>query len=83
MLQSSNTEKEKVLVHCLECAHGVFMQWFDNPVVAYCRETEERQVAMSPRLCPNYRRSLAAEPEIHHFDCYAEGQLESVINPNS
>lgn len=79
MAQSSNAEKG--FVHCLECTHGVFMQWFDNPVVAYCRETNERQVAAASRICPNFRRSHVAAPDIHHFDCYAKGQLESVINP--
>jgi len=68
MATKSNNEKK--FVQCITCKHGEFMQWFQNPVIAYCHLREEKMVATSRRLCPLYSPSGQQEPEIKHFDHY-------------
>ena len=55
------------------------MQWFQNPVVAYCRERCERVVAEAPRYCPTFAPSGIQNPEIHHFDHYELNQIDDII----
>ena len=45
------------------------MQWFENPVIAICDVTKQRQVAQAKRLCQSYAES-GVEPDIQHFDSY-------------
>ena len=69
-------KSEKEFICCLECKHGIYMQWFENPIVAYCRELHERVVAQAPRNCALFKPSLIENPEIHHFDRYEKRQVE-------
>ncbi len=73
MATARNNDKD--FVCCMSCSNGIFMQWFDNPVIAYCRVRKERMVAESRRICQTYTPSSEENPEIRHFDCYAEDQL--------
>lgn len=77
MAKTVNTNRE--FVSCLDCANGVFMQWFNNPIIAYCKKREERMVAESLRICPLFKQSLVLEREITHFDDYIEGQVLPII----
>ena len=75
MAKSSET-----YVRCQDCSNAIFMQWFDNPVVAYCFERRDRQVAQSERLCTFYKPSGNSHPEVAHFDCYENGQTDELIH---
>lgn len=79
-MAKSSSNSEKVFVRCLDCAHGRFMQWFDNPIVVYCREDCQRTVAETRRICHLFKPSGIKEPEITHFDRYEEGQCNFIIN---
>jgi len=47
------------------------MQWFENPIIAVCGETRERQVAQTNRLCKSFVRASDDEmPALQHFDSY-------------
>jgi hypothetical protein len=50
------------------------MQWFTNPVVAFCSEMGERQVAATQRKCKLFQPSGIKNPPIEHFDHYEPGQ---------
>ena len=67
-------------VCCLECRNGIFMQWFSNPIVAYCRELRERVVAQAPRNCSFFMPSGIENPEIRHFDSYQKRQVEDYLS---
>lgn len=56
-------------VQCINCRKADLMQWFNNPVVAHCNETDERQVAEANRICKEYQQSLEKK-EIRHFNSY-------------
>lgn len=58
------------LISCRNCAHASFMQWFNNPVIAYCDAREERMVADSVHLCNMYVYRNNADREITHYDHY-------------
>ncbi|MBQ6434268.1 MAG: hypothetical protein IJJ94_10060 [Bacteroidaceae bacterium] len=60
---------DNAFVKCIECKHATFMQWFENPVIAICDVTKQRQVAQAKRLCQSYAES-GVEPDIQHFDSY-------------
>lgn len=70
---------DKDFICCLECKHGIFMQWYQNPIVAYCREFHERMVAQAPRTCPLFKPSGIENLEIHHFDRYEKHQAEDFL----
>ena len=72
--------QEKTYVSCLHCAHAQFMQWFNNPIVAYCYEEHTRMVAETQRICSLFKPSGNPNPEITHFDHSEENQLEGIIN---
>ena len=81
MAKNNNNNIEQAPITCLACKNGVFMQWFKNPVVAYCRDREERVVAEAPRYCRAFEPSGNPNPEIHHFDRYELHQIDDLI-PN-
>lgn len=66
-------------INCLECKNGIFMQWFENPIIAYCCDRRERMVAQAPRTCPFFKPSGITDPEIHHFDTYENHQIDALI----
>ncbi|MBP3830156.1 MAG: hypothetical protein IJK15_06055 [Bacteroidaceae bacterium] len=51
------------------------MQWFENPVIAYCSQTDQRQVAASRRICKMFAESGIENPEIKHFDHYEKSKF--------
>ena len=58
-------------VKCMYCKNaGAFYQWQQNPVIAECVITKERQVALTRRLCKLYVPSSAEEREVQHFESY-------------
>ncbi|MBO4906485.1 MAG: hypothetical protein J5486_05565 [Bacteroidaceae bacterium] len=59
-------------VRCIDCIHGSFMQWFENPIIAQCDVFKERMVAQSRRLCKDYVPSGKSNPEVTHFDHYED-----------
>ena len=65
----AEAKKERDLVCCLDCANATFMQWMQNPIVAHCTSSDERQVAESRRLCKNFK-ARNTEPQITHYDHY-------------
>ena len=68
----SNKENVREYVQCIHCKKAkALMQWFKNPIIAVCSETEERQVAETNRLCKLYVRAREEEqPALQHFDSY-------------
>lgn len=79
MAVTRNNDKD--FVCCMSCSRGIFMQWYENPIIAYCRVKKERMVAESRRICQSFSPTVDANPEIHHFDTYEEGQLSFLIKP--
>lgn len=77
MAKTNSTDKN--FVCCMKCSHGIFMQWFSNPIVAFCTCKHERMVAESMRICPNFKPSPNPAPEIVHFNSYEEDQILPVI----
>ncbi len=74
MAISRNTEKE--FVSCVSCARAILMQWFQNPIVAFCKEKQERVVAQSRRVCSDFEPNPDPSPEVRHFDCYDDHQVD-------
>ena len=58
------------LIRCRNCSHATFMQWFKNPVIAYCDIREERMVADSPHLCNLFVYRDNSDRKITHYDHY-------------
>jgi len=64
-------------VKCMYCKNaGAFYQWQQNPVIAECMITKERQVALTRRLCKLYVPSDSEDREIQHFESYDEQPKE-------
>lgn len=64
--------KKHVLVRCMDCAKGTFMQWFNNPIICECNigeSNKERYVAMVKKECELFKQR-EEEPIIKHFDHY-------------
>lgn len=69
----NNKRGAEKFVQCLTCKNATaYYQWFENPVIAQCGATDERQVAQTKRICKSYIERFG-EPEIQHFDHY-EGE---------
>lgn len=68
----ADSKKDKDFTRCINCANATFMQWMKNPVIAYCRITDERQVAEAKRLCKEFKLSNK-EPQVTHYKSYQEG----------
>lgn len=66
-------KKEKKLVTCSDCAHSTLMQWFSNPVIAYCNTRNEKEVAQARRLCQSYEQTKRPKT-IKHYDSYAKDE---------
>jgi hypothetical protein len=62
--------KDNEFVQCIRCRNGKFMQWLENPIIAYCEHFNERQVAEARRICRSFTESGIENPEIEHFDHY-------------
>ena len=60
----------------MNCKNATFMQWYENPVVAYCSVVRERLVANSKRVCKMFVASGVANPEIEHHDDYRDEQAK-------
>ena len=60
---------EKGMVKCINCKHGAFMQWFNNPIICNCHIFDEKFVAESRRICTEYIKS-AGTHKIEHYDHY-------------
>ncbi len=61
------------MVRCIDCRHGSYMQWFQNPVICYCKLFEEKTVAESKRICDNFQRRpkpIDREKDVEHHDHY-------------
>ena len=74
-LPMNDKNKEQGFVQCIRCQHATFMQWFENPVIAYCSQTDQRQVAASRRICKMFAESGIENPEIKHFDHYEKSKF--------
>ncbi|MBP5769808.1 MAG: hypothetical protein J6W75_00395 [Bacteroidaceae bacterium] len=69
MAKNNNTERK--FVRCLDCRHGVFYQYFRNPIVNDCLISGERNVAESRRICSDFSpRTDGQPPQITHYDSY-------------
>jgi len=62
--------KDSNFVKCINCRHAKFMQWFENPIIAYCKLFHQRQVAEAKRNCRDFVPSNIKDPEITHYDSY-------------
>lgn len=62
-------EKKKDFTRCINCAYATYMQWMNNPVIAHCRITDERQVAEAKRICKEFVKR-DKEAKITHYDSY-------------
>lgn len=65
-------KENEEFIRCIDCIHGTFMQWFENPIIADCNALNERMVAQSRRLCKEFEPSGNSNPEITHYDHYEE-----------
>ncbi len=74
IVMAIKNSQEREFVKCLDCRHGSFMQWYENPIVAYCDVFKERSVASSRRLCKMFVPSHVAQPKITHYDSYDEAK---------
>ena len=61
---------ERESVYCLRCKNAIFMQWFQNPIIAQCNIHNERFVANAHRICGDFLPSNNPNPDIQHFDSY-------------
>ncbi len=68
--RTTNMAANDNMVTCLQCKHGRFMQWMKNPIICECRLKNERLVAASRRLCPQFEASGIDRPEVTHYDHY-------------
>ena len=57
------------MVRCIECKHGKYMQWFENPIICHCNILNEKFVAESKHLCVDFEKTNAKR-EVQHFDHY-------------
>ena len=58
---------KKVVVHkCYDCLKAKLMQWADDPIIAECSQTGEREVANYPNGCTLFKQNTK-EPEIEHY----------------
>lgn len=64
--------KQRELIRCVDCKYAQLMQWWDNPVIAQCTLRDEREVAMSRRLCASYEPSNKPK-NIQHLTSYGHG----------
>ena len=62
-------KKPKTPVQCRYCKHAALMQWWDNPIIAQCDVTGEREVAETKRLCETFEKRVKAEI-VEHFNQY-------------
>lgn len=63
--------KDNKKVRCIECKHGMLMQWMQNPIICECECLNERFVAESKKLCQLFEaRNTTAPPKITHYDHY-------------
>lgn len=65
-------DNKKESKRCINCIYATCMQWMQNPVIAHCRLTDERQVAEAKRSCKEFRQRESPAP-IQHFASYDEG----------
>ena len=65
-------------VQCLQCSHANFMQWFTNPIIAYCHTLKQKQVAESRRICKHFVPSGNPEPDIVHYDHYEKKESRGI-----
>ena len=54
------------------------MQWFTNPIIAYCHTLKQKQVAESRRICKHFVPSGNPEPEIVHYDHYEKKESRGI-----
>lgn len=67
---ANDKEKNKGLVCCINCKHGSYRQWYQNPIICLCAlKDDEKFVAATKRLCPLYEER-PSEPVVTHFDHY-------------
>lgn len=70
-MPQKNVDRE--FVHCVNCSHATFMQWFDNPIIAVCDIFHERMVGEANRICRHFNSSGITDVNqivIQHFDSY-------------
>ncbi|MCR4994474.1 MAG: hypothetical protein K6A32_03710 [Bacteroidales bacterium] len=60
------------MARCITCKNGRFMQWMENPVIAYCNILRERFVAECDRQCKFYTPTTSESKEIIHYDHYED-----------
>lgn len=64
------SDKNKDMVRCIDCKHGTYLQWFQNPVICVCHmRDEERFVAAARRLCFQFEKGTG-NTEVKHLDHY-------------
>ncbi len=64
---------DKGFVHCVNCTHAKFMQWYENPIIAECDIYHERMVGEAHRICRHFQSSGITDVNqlvIQHFDSY-------------
>lgn len=64
-------QKDYKMVRCIDCKHGSYMQWMQNPIICECECLNERFVAESRKVCQLYEaRSKQGAPQIAHYEHY-------------
>ncbi len=58
-----------LMIQCLNCKHGTFMQWFHNPIICQCNMFNERFVAEAKHNCEEYEERHKPG-EVTHYDKY-------------
>lgn len=61
--------KNKHVCRCIDCKHSDLMQWFNNPVIAFCRVRKERLVARALIVCRAYVKDKQIK-KIKQYDKY-------------
>ena len=46
-------------VKCVNCQHAVLMRWGNNPIIAQCAYTQDRDVANRKRICARYEEATS------------------------
>ena len=63
--------KNSGMIQCINCKHGRFMQWMNNPIICECMLMQnERFVAEAKKLCPLFELSGIEKPEVTHYESY-------------
>lgn len=71
------TKTNASFVQCIHCKKvAALMQWYENPLIAVCKDTHERQVAETNRDCKLFVPNSGKDdlPPVQHFDNYDQSK---------